>query len=83
MRTPRPEGWPRVMREWEGRRVEARRAIQNRGGDAVKAGARGTIESAHRGVRVSFDVCEHCGTQLYVSGVDPRDLTLLPPETET
>lgn len=52
--------------DWVGKRIKATRAIQNTGGRGVTAGMIGTVDSAHRGLYVTFDLCKHCGSVLHI-----------------
>lgn len=77
MKTPIPDGWPRRMADWEGRKVRTLREIVN-GYMVIPAGTVATITRARSGVTLRGDACGHCGVAVSVSRVNPVALQLLP-----
>ncbi len=63
--------------DWVGRRVKSTRQIRNNGGDGVMEGTEGTVTGLSRGVAVTFDMCEHCGTVLSVTRLSYTDIELV------
>lgn len=72
------EQWPRLKRDWVGRRVRARCALRN-GLMAVPKGAVLTVRRGHdRYVDLSTVACESCGVAVYIRRVAVVDVELLP-----
>lgn len=63
--------------DWEDKSIRATHQIQNIGGQGVMPGMTGKVTSAHRGLNVTFDVCEHCGTVMHVSRLNYSDIELV------
>ena len=53
--------------DWENKRIRACRKINNCVGQGVNPGMRGTVSGVYAGLSVTFDVCGHCGTVMYVA----------------
>lgn len=79
LKTPRPAGWPPRMLDWVGRRVRLRCELRN-GYVVIPEGAVAVISGARSGVSLTGPACTGCGLRPVISGVDPHDLDLLPPE---
>ena len=63
--------------DWEGKNICAARQIRNGGGQGVMPGMKGKVTSAHRGLNVTFDICDHCGTVMHVSKLNYSDIELM------
>lgn len=60
--------------DWEGQRVRASRFIRNNAGQSVTPGMTGVVQKASKGLTITFDACNHCGTVLHVSYVNYMDV---------
>ncbi len=76
MRTPKPAGWPKRMRDWEGRLVRTKRAMRN-GYVKIPEGTVMRIRTARSGVSLeTVDLCPICRVRCFIRRVDPQDLHL-------
>jgi len=62
--------------DWLGKRVRAVRTLRNCGGQGVTPGMLGTVRGVYAGLDITFDVCKHCGTVIYVARVGYHDVEL-------
>jgi len=69
--------WPKLKRDYPGLRVRLLVPIQNGFGKAAPAGALATVEESYGGLKLSVDICDKCGTQLYVSKVPESKVELV------
>lgn len=79
------EKWPKLKRDYAGRRVRALREIQTKGGAIFAPGETLEVTGWYRGLHLErIHRCEHCECRHVrtVTGVALRDVELLPEETE-
>lgn len=69
--------WPKLKRDCKGLRVRLLKTIRNGFGTAAPAGKLATVEEDYGGLKLSVDMCDTCGTRLYVSKVPRSSVELI------
>lgn len=69
--------WPRLKRDYVGLRVRVIRPIRNGGGDSAEVGRTATVRGWYKGLDLKVDICDKCGTVMYVSRVPESAVELI------
>lgn len=69
--------WPRLKGDYTGLRVRITCPIQNRGGERAEVGRTATVKGWYKGLTLSVDLCDKCGTQMTIAQVKQSCVELI------
>jgi hypothetical protein len=69
--------WPKLKRDYTGLRVRVVRPFRNGGGERAEVGRTATVEGWYQGLRLAVDICDKCGTKMYVTRIDQSSVELI------
>lgn len=69
--------WPKLKRDYKGLRVRVVKPFRNNGGERAEIGRTATIEGWYCGLKLSIDVCDKCGTKMYITRVPQSSVELI------
>jgi len=69
--------WPKLKRDYVGLRVRIIKPIGNHGGERAEVGRTATVKGWFQGLKLKVDVCDKCGTKMYITHVDPYSVELI------